>query len=388
MNKKKICIDISNIVPGKGGSGGGIATYSLHLIKSLDQACDTGNLFICCIKNINFTGFEECQNIQFINTSLNTQNFILRFFWIQIYLPFFCIRYKINLLHRVTPELPLIKFCRYICTLHDLMFDYYISNKNIRRFLSRADLIKFYIFRIITKHALKTSDAVIVPCHAIKNEVTEKYKTRDTKIFPIYEAAESSNNHIDFKSNLTSPILNIGVIAGFYPHKGHLKVLELAHKLIQSDFKEFKIYFRGNPAFPNYIEEVNNFKEKLSLNDYVFFIPFASVVKLEDIYSKFDLVLLLSEYEGFGLPVLEAQANNLPVFCSNIPVFKEILGNSAYYVEGNLCNISVEKLIKSFKDQNVLNSFKRLGLFNSKKYSWERMSLETNNLYVKIIENN
>ncbi len=385
MSKKKICIDISNIVPGKGGSGGGIATYSLNLIKSLNKTYNINELSVYCIKHSKFKGFEDCTNIKFININLNIQNFIYRIFWIQVYLPFFCAWNKIFLLHRVTPELPVIKFCKYVCTLHDLMFDFYISNSHVRKFLSKSNIVKFYIFRAITRHALYVSDCVIVPSNTIKNEVVRRYKTDHNKIFTIYEASENSESFAN-PQEISNPLpLNIGVIAGFYPHKGHLKVLELAHNLIRNGFTEFRISFRGNPAFPDFIKEVNNLKEKLSLNDYIIFVPFKTDVKLHEIYSEFDLILLLSEYEGFGLPVLEAQAHNLPVFCSDIEIFREILGTSAYYINSDFNTIVIENLTKTFKNQSILNSFKEAGLSNAKKYSWERMSLETNDLYIRLI---
>ncbi len=384
MTKKNICIDISNIVPGKGGSGGGISTYSLNLIKSLDKICGENELYIYCIKQSSFKGFENCSKIKFINININMQNFISRTFWIQIYLPFFCIRNKVNLLHRVTPELPVLKVCKYMCTLHDLMFDFYISHKKIRKFLSKVELIKFFIFRIISRHSILCSDSIIVPSRAIKTEVIKKYRTNSDKLHIIYEASENLNTFT--YPQTSSESLNIGVIAGFYPHKGHLKVLELAHELIQQNFTEFKIFFRGKPAFPDYVKEINTVKEKLSLNEHIFFVPFQAKVTLHEIYSDFNLVLLLSEYEGFGLPVIEAQTHHLPVFCSDIEVFKELLGESAYFIKSSFDKVTIENLIKTFKNKSILNSYKQLGLSNLEKFSWEKMGLETYNLYNKTIK--
>lgn len=45
-------------------------------------------------------------------------------------------------------------------------------------------------------------------------------------------------------------------------------------------------------------------------------------------YRSFDIFVLSSRYEGFGLVILEAISNGLPVLCSRIPVFEEILGES------------------------------------------------------------
>jgi glycosyltransferase involved in cell wall biosynthesis len=388
MNKKKICIDISNIIPGSGGSGGGIATYALNLIKGLNDANSLGELEIYCLKHPNFQGLVKCTNIKIVEIGIENKRFLNRIYWTHLYLPFFCLKNRISLLHRVTPELPLLKVCKYVCTLHDLMFDFYLSNNEIKKFLSKTEIIKFLIFKMITKHAAYISNSVIVPSYAIKNELVEKYKTKDQKIWVTHEATEKKTcNSVPSDSQSNSRFLHIGVIAGFYPHKGHMKILELARKFLNCGYTEFKITFRGNPAFPGYIREIIALKEKLNLNEHVFIIPFNAKSGLEEIYSEFNLIMLLSEYEGFGLPVLEAQAYHLPVFCSNIPVFREILTSSGYFIERKFDTFAVEKLIADLKEEKLLKALAEAGTENLKKFSWEKMSMETINLYKYVIKN-
>jgi glycosyltransferase involved in cell wall biosynthesis len=387
MNKKKICIDISNIIPGSGGSGGGIATYALNLIKGLNEANNLGELEIYCLKHPNFQGFSNCTNIKIVDIGIENKKFLNRIYWTHLYLPFFCLKNRINLLHRVTPELPLIKVCKYVCTLHDLMFDFYLSKNEIKKFLSKTEIIKFSMFKMITKHAAHISNSVIVPSYAIKKELIEKYRTKDQKIWVTHEATEKNSlNVITDSPQNNSKFLQIGVIAGFYPHKGHMKILELAHRFLNCGYTEFKISFRGNPAFPDYIREIIALKEKLNLNEHVFIIPFNAKSNLQEIYSEFNLLMLLSEYEGFGLPVLEAQAHNLPVFCSDIPVFREILMNSGYFIECNFDTIAVERLIADLQKEKLLKELAEAGTENLKKFSWEKMSMETINLYKNVIK--
>ena len=384
MSKKRVCIDISNVIPGKGGSGGGIATYTFNLIKGINQLIKISELEIYCIKHPDFNGFDNFNNVKVINTRVKNKTILQRIYWTHIYLPFFCIRNRINLLHKVTPELPLFKVCNYMCTLHDLMFDFYLSNRTIKKNLKKKDLIKFYFFKIVTKHAILISNTIIVPSYSVKEELIEDYRIKDDKIHVTHEAVEKRNDIKKKSGMMESEKLHMGVIAAFSPHKGHLKVLEMAHKFIQSGFTNFKISFRGVPAFPNYLKEIINLRQKLGLNDHVFIVPFDPKAKLEDIYSEFNLVLLLSEYEGFGLPVLEAQSYNLPIFCSDIPVFREILGNSGYFIRNNLSARSINKIIADLNDQNLLNTLKMEGTSNLNKYSWEKMSAETIHLYRRI----
>jgi glycosyltransferase involved in cell wall biosynthesis len=52
---------------------------------------------------------------------------------------------------------------------------------------------------------------------------------------------------------------------------------------------------------------------------------------MDELYRAADLLLLPSAQEGFGIPVLEAGAVGLPIFCSDIAPFHEIAGDDASY---------------------------------------------------------
>lgn len=76
-------------------------------------------------------------------------------------------------------------------------------------------------------------------------------------------------------------------------------------------------------------------------------IPKESVV---DEYRKSDIVMFVSIYEGFGLPILEAQAVGRPVITSNLYSMPEVGGKGAYYVDPyDISSIreAVESLLQS-----------------------------------------
>ena len=60
-------------------------------------------------------------------------------------------------------------------------------------------------------------------------------------------------------------------------------------------------------------------------------LPFLSAEVLAAVYRRATLALLPSESEGFGLPVLEAQASGIPVVLSEIPVLRETGGPAATF---------------------------------------------------------
>ena len=85
--------------------------------------------------------------------------------------------------------------------------------------------------------------------------------------------------------------------------------------------------------------------------------------------------------EGFGLPPLEALARGCPVICSDIPVFREILGNTPHYFNP----LDVEALQQLLKRVNGAG-FHIKDNSLSKKYSWMTMTRETLSIYLSVSE--
>jgi glycosyltransferase involved in cell wall biosynthesis len=54
--------------------------------------------------------------------------------------------------------------------------------------------------------------------------------------------------------------------------------------------------------------------------------------ELHECYRRAAALVAVSRAEGFGLPLVEARLQGLPVFASDIPVFREILGEEACYL--------------------------------------------------------
>jgi glycosyltransferase involved in cell wall biosynthesis len=54
--------------------------------------------------------------------------------------------------------------------------------------------------------------------------------------------------------------------------------------------------------------------------------------ELAECYRRAAALVAVSRAEGFGLPLVEARLHGLPVFASDIPVFREVLGSEAVYL--------------------------------------------------------
>jgi glycosyltransferase involved in cell wall biosynthesis len=72
----------------------------------------------------------------------------------------------------------------------------------------------------------------------------------------------------------------------------------------------------------------------------------ASSRVVHDLFRVADALLLPSRDEGFGLPVLEAAACRLPIFCADIPSLREIAGDAATYFDPDADPSTVAALVR------------------------------------------
>jgi alpha-1,2-rhamnosyltransferase len=101
---------------------------------------------------------------------------------------------------------------------------------------------------------------------------------------------------------------------------------------------------------------------------------------LLSLYKKSHAVIIASYAEGFGLPIVEAMHAGTNVFCSDIPIFREIAGDYAVYFDP----FSPESL-----ELNVMNSLNNIVIDpnanNQSKKSWISWDQSTRQLLTKIV---
>jgi mannosylglucosylglycerate synthase len=89
---------------------------------------------------------------------------------------------------------------------------------------------------------------------------------------------------------------------------------------------------------------------------------------LYDLYSLSDLMLFSSSQEGFGIPLLEAGLFKLPVFCSNIPPFREIGADAVHYFELDEDPAAIAARIRDWMERDEVHRLRRRVLSG---YTWE-----------------
>lgn len=104
--------------------------------------------------------------------------------------------------------------------------------------------------------------------------------------------------------------------------------------------------------------------------------------ELNVLYNNAFCLLYPSSYEGFGIPVLEAQKAGCPVIAYNASSIPEIIGKTPLLMN----KLSIDEIldkINILQDSSIRKKIIEAGLENAQKYSWDKMFNDIMDLYAK-----
>ena len=126
-------------------------------------------------------------------------------------------------------------------------------------------------------------------------------------------------------------------------------------------------------------EETDDLNAKLRQRH--FHVEFPSDEDIRHIYNSSRALIYISEYEGFGLPILEAMASGCPVICLNSSAQPEVAGEAGILLDEpdpELISAEIDKLIS---DEEYFNKKVNEGLERVKDFHWSKCVEKTLNIY-------
>jgi glycosyltransferase involved in cell wall biosynthesis len=104
--------------------------------------------------------------------------------------------------------------------------------------------------------------------------------------------------------------------------------------------------------------------------------------ELADAFYEADLLFFPTLYEGFGLPIIEAQKAGRAVLTSNLSPMKEVAGGGACLVDPNEIPSIRQGMLKLIKDHDFRNQLVQIGFQNVRRFEVDRIAAE----YLKVYE--
>jgi len=239
--------------------------------------------------------------------------------------------------------------------------------------------------RLLSRLAAQTSRFLITCSQFSKQEIIEYYKVPAERVKMIYlGASHDFTNHRD-EVKISEIKKKYGLSDKYFFYNGSMfsrrHILESlqAFELLLKDYPDYQFLVSGRDlTFP--AQNIDNFIKKINKN-FPNAIKRVRYIDYEDLclaYQGAELFIWLSEYEGFGLPVLEAMSCGTPVLTINKTSLAEVTGGSAFYVDNpndfrEIRNMMARAITQKDLRKNIIEN----ALEQAKKFSWEKCAEET-----------
>jgi glycosyltransferase involved in cell wall biosynthesis len=134
--------------------------------------------------------------------------------------------------------------------------------------------------------------------------------------------------------------------------------------------------------------DLSDLAAQLKITESVISLPRLDAAVLAAVYRRATLLLMTSDAEGFGLPIIEALACGTPVIASDLPVVREVGGAAVEYVPADdlaAWSVAVERLLIERRDAPAARAVRRdQGLALAARFSWDNSVAATVALYRRI----
>ena len=286
---------------------------------------------------------------------------------------------RYDLLHTPSPITPHFIDSRakhHTVTIHDM---------TTRLYPATHDDHNVAIWERLFKHAQKDCSRVLTVSHSSKRDIVELLGIAEDRIDVTPLAARCSAQYVDLPTRremlkaLNLPDERFVLYAGTLEPRKNITTLIEAFELLlkEANFLPHKLVLAGGTWSREYRDELLRLISEAKLEGRVILTGYIKNETLNALMSGCDAFVYISQYEGFGLPPLEAMVCGAPVITSNVSSLPEVVGDAGIQVSPT----NVEEVAAAMRillDDSAENSLRRASsLERAKLFTWERTATLT-----------
>jgi glycosyltransferase involved in cell wall biosynthesis len=305
-------------------------------------------------------------------------------FWTQFRLSLEMLFHRPDVLFVPAHVVPVIHPKKTVVTVHGLEYE---------MFPEAYSFWERLYMRLSIRFSVRVASRVVAVSENTKRDLMRLYGVPEEKISVVYEGVSENNFQFPIspaaagprqgdgnfrtisKSQFSKPknphLLFIGRLE---ERKNIVRIIEAFEILKEKYHIPHVLVLAGKPGYGH--ERIKNQKSKIKNQDLVFELGYVSEEEKFELLKNADVFLFPTLYEGFGLPVLEAQAFGVPIVMSDTSSLPEVGGEGAAYADPLSASDIAEKTWRILSEKDSRSAIIAAGRENVRRFSWRKCSEE------------
>lgn len=353
----------SSVLPGRTGT----ETYSLHLLRHLLAIGGRHRFRLYLRAPLGEGGLPA-------GTEAEQRVIRLPRLWTHVGLSWEMARRPPDVLFIPAHVVPLIHPRRTVVTVHDLGYRLYPQTHR------RLD---FLYLEWSTRWSAHAARVVLADSQATANDLRRFYGIPVEKVRVVYPGRDEALAPVRDPAALAAVRAKYGLTGRYVLHIGTLQPRKNLIRLVEAfsevpkrepELGDLRLVLAGKKGW--LCEGLFRRVAELGLQERVLFPGYVPDGDLPALLSGAVCFAFPSLYEGFGFPVLEAQACGVPVICSNAASLPEVAGDGALLVSPHDTAAWTEALMRVLTDEELRAQLTARGFANVARFSWRRCAEE------------
>lgn len=292
---------------------------------------------------------------------------VLFYLWYELRIPYMLKKYKADVFLSQDGLLSLATKVPTCLVMHDLAFEHYPHHLTLT--------IRRYLRKFSPLFAKKATQIVTVSEFS-KQDIVEKYGIVADKIAVSYNGAHDIYRPLSWEEKEAvkkeyAEGCEYFVFAGaLHPRKNIVNLLKAFIVFKKRQRTNMKLVIVGRLAWK--YEEVEALRDHMPYKDEVKWVGYMDVHKLAKVIGGAYALVYASLFEGFGIPILEAQQCHVPAIVSNTSSMPEVGGDACLLVDPNSVQDIAGSMEKIYKDESLRKQLVEACKIQAQKFNWDK----------------
>lgn len=348
----------------------GISRYIGGLVRHLPLVPGGERFLLYTNEHVRRWPGVEGARLRIQSTHWPTTHPLVRILWEQTVLPALAARHGVDLLHCPLNVRPVAAGVPVVLTIHDLTF---------LRFPGRFHPLKQQYLARLTRYSARRARRILADSAATKQDVETMFQIPAQRVDVVYPGVDTDFRPCDprvpedraalatFRERHRLPERIILYLGTLEPRK-NVDTLVAAYAEVMAQGFPHHLVLAGGKGWQ--YENIFRTIEAHGLGQRVLIPGYVSRPEQPLWYAASDLFVYPSQYEGFGLPPLEAMACGVPVITSDRSSLPEVVGDAGVTVNPTDVEALAEAMVAVLKDDARATAMRVAGRQRAAQFSW------------------